>query len=199
MVVIRRDIADHAPNVSEASRWQPSPREGFARSRRHTVSRLRLMQLVEGQVRHDTLSTLAVEDNLAGAAQDALHGLQIHALAGYLRRLLVFLVDFEEPGGLAGRLGHGLLLVGPRGLQDTLGFAARLWNNLAGVRAGFVLQTLFVGARRLDVSEGVYDLGWRINLLQLDLVDTYTGAIRIENLLHQFLHRLLRLLPGAGQ
>ena len=43
----------------------------------------------------------------------ALHGLQIHALAGYLRRLLVFLVDFEEPCGLDGHFRNGLLLVGP--------------------------------------------------------------------------------------
>src|SRR5262252_10363796 len=161
--------------------------------------RLRLVQLVEGQVRHDTLSTLAVEDDLVGAAQDALHGLQIHALAGYLRRLLVFLVDAEEPGGLACRLRHGLLLVGPRGLQDTLGFAARLRNHLVGVGAGFVLQALLVGARCLHVPECVYDLGRRIDPLQLNLVDTDTGAIGIENLLHQFLYRLLGLLPRSGQ
>src|SRR5262249_34081786 len=109
---------------------------------RHAISRLRFAQLVEGQVRHDPLIAVAVEDDLVGAAQHPLHGLQIHTSAGYLRRLFVLLVDFEEPSGLACRLGHGLLLVGPRGLHDTLGFAARLRNNPAGVRTGFVLQTL---------------------------------------------------------
>jgi hypothetical protein len=51
----------------------------------------------------------------------------------------------------------------------------------------------------LYVSESIDDLGWRIDLQQLNLVDTDTGAIGIENLLHQSLHRLLRLLPRAGQ
>jgi hypothetical protein len=49
------------------------------------------------------------------------------------------------------------------------------------------------------VSESVYDLDRWIDLLQLDLVDTDPGAIGIENVLHQFLHRLLRLLPRTGQ
>ena len=56
-------------------------------------SRLRLAQLFKGYVRQDTLSILAVEDDLVRAAKDALHGFQIHAFAGHLRRLLVLLVD----------------------------------------------------------------------------------------------------------
>ena len=52
---------------------------------------LRIAQLLERQERHDALP--AVEDDLVGAAQDALHGFQIHALAGHLRRFLVLLVD----------------------------------------------------------------------------------------------------------
>ena len=92
-------------------------------------------------------------------------------------------MDFEEPGGLAGRLGHGLLFVGPRGLQDTLGLAACLRNDFASVGASFVLQPLLVGARRLHVPEGIYDLGRRIDFLQLNLVDTDPGAIGIENVL----------------
>jgi hypothetical protein len=74
---------------------------------------LRLAHLLERQERHDGLSAPAVEDDLVGAAKDALHGLQVHALAGYLRRLLVLLIDFEETGTLAGRLGYSLFLVGP--------------------------------------------------------------------------------------
>src|SRR5215510_9411828 len=55
-----------------------------------------LLQLVEGQVGDDTLTALAVEDDLIRAAEHALHGLKIHALARHVRRLLVFVVDLEE-------------------------------------------------------------------------------------------------------
>src|SRR5262245_20975105 len=65
--------------------------------------------------------------------------------------------------------------------------------------AGFVLEALFVGARCLYVSESVYHLSWGIDLLQLDFVDTDPSSIGIEHILHQFVHRLFRLLPLAGQ
>ena len=54
---------------------------------------LGLLRLVAGRVGHDTSSALLVEDDLIGAAQDALHGFQVHALSGYVRCLLVLLVD----------------------------------------------------------------------------------------------------------
>ena len=162
-------------------------------------SRLRLAQLFKGYVRQDTLSILAVEDDLVCAAKDAFHGFQIHTFAGHLRCFLVLLVDLEEAGGLTGRFRHGLLLIGPRGLQDTLGFAPRFRNNLVGVGASFVLQALFVGARCLYVSESVYHLGRGINLLQLDLIDADPDAVGIENVLCQFLHRLFSLLPCASE
>src|SRR5262249_30172930 len=127
------------------------------------------------------------------------HGFQIRAPAGYLRRFFVLLVDFEEPGGLTCRLRYGLFLVGQGGLEDTLGFAARLRNNLVSVGTSFVLQALFIGACRLHVPESVYDLSRRIDLLQLDLIDTDAGAIGIKNALRQFLHRLFRLLSRASE
>ena len=78
---------------------------------------------------------IVVEDDLVRAAKDA--------FASYLRRFLVLLVDFKEASALAYGLSYGLLLVGPSGLQDTLGLAARFRNNLAGIGASFVLQALF--------------------------------------------------------
>ena len=50
-------------------------------------------QLVEQQEWHDTLAALAVDDDLVGAAEHALHRFQIHPLARHFGRLLVLLVD----------------------------------------------------------------------------------------------------------
>ena len=104
---------------------------GRERSQHQLAPSLRLLQLVERQEGHDALPGLAVDDDLVGAAQHALHGLEIHALARHVGRLLVFLVDLEEARRLAGGLGDGLLLVALGGLQDALGLAARLRNDLA--------------------------------------------------------------------
>src|SRR5574341_281989 len=111
-----------------------------------------LLQLVGRQEGYHALPALAVDDDLVSAAEHALHGLQIHALACHLGRLLVFVVDFKEARRLAGRLGDGLLLVGPGALQDTLGLTARLRNNLVGVGARLILQALLVGARGLHIA-----------------------------------------------
>ena len=136
---------------------------------------LRLLQLVERQVGHDALAGLAVEDDLVGAAEHPLHGLEIHALARDVGRLLVFLVDLEEARRLAGGLGDRLLLVAFGALQDALGLAARLRHDLVGVGEGLVLQALLVGARGLHVAERVDHLRRRIDLLQLHLVDADAG------------------------
>ena len=142
---------------------------------------------------------LAVDDDLVGAAQHALHGLEVHALARDLGRLLVFVVDLEEARRLAGGLGHGLLLVGSGALQDALGLAARLRHDAVGVGEGLVLQPLLVGARGLHVAEGVDHLRRRIDLLQLHLIDADAGAIGVEHVLHQLLHGLLGLLARLRQ
>ena len=76
-----------------------------------------------GKIGHDALAGLAVEDDLVGAAEDALHGLEEYALAGDVGRLLVFVVDLEEASRLALRLGDRLLLEAFGALQDALGFA----------------------------------------------------------------------------
>ena len=122
---------------------------------------------------------------------------RIHALAGDVGRLLVLLVDLEEARRLTVRLGDRLLLVALGALQDALGLAARLRHHLVGVGVGLVLQPLLVGARGLHVAEGVDDLGRRVDLLQLHLVDADAGAVVVEHLLHQLLHGLLGLLARS--
>jgi hypothetical protein len=72
-------------------------------------------------------------------------------------------------------------------------------EQLCWRRTRFVLQALLVGARRLHVTESVNDLGRRVDLLQLHLVDADAGGVKIEHLLHQLLHGLLGLLPRACQ
>ena len=100
----------------------------------------------------------------------ALHGLEIHALARDVRRLLVFVVDLEEARGLTGRLGDGLLAIGFGGLRDLRGAAARFRHHAVGVGLRLVLRALEVGARRLHVAEGVDHLLRRIDLLHLHLL-----------------------------
>ena len=158
-----------------------------------------LVQLVERQERHDALAALAVEDDLLGAAQHTLHGLQVQTLARHLRRLLVFLVDFEEARRLSRRLGDRLLLIALGRLQDALSFAPRLGDDLVGVGERLVLQALPVGTGGLHIAEGVDHLVRRVHLLQLDLVDADAGAIVVQHVLHELLHGLLGLLARLGQ
>src|SRR5262249_20308110 len=162
-------------------------------------SALLARQLVERQEGHHALPALAVKNNLVCAAEHALHGLKVHALARHFGRLFVFLVDLEEAGRLAGGLGNGLLLVGSSGLQDALSLAACLRNDAVGVGKGLVLQPLLVGACGLHVAEGIDHLTWRIHLLQLDLVNAHTRSVEIEHILHQLLYRLLGLLARFGE
>src|SRR5689334_15347753 len=95
-----------------------------------------LLELVERQKREDTLAVLAIEDDLVGAAEHPFHGLEEDALARDIGRLLVLVVDLDEAGCLAGRLGDGLLLVALRALQDALRFAAGFGNDTVGVGRG---------------------------------------------------------------
>ena len=97
------------------------------------------------------------------------------------------------------RLGHGLLAIGFGVLRDLRHAAARLGHHAVGVGLRLVLRALEVGARRLHVAERVDDLRRRIDLLQLHLLDQDAGAVLIERLLHQILHRALDVLPRAGQ
>ena len=130
-----------------------------------------------------------IDDGLVGAGEDAFHGFQIHALAGDVGRLLVLVVDLQEARGLALGVGDGLLAIG-LGVLDDLGRpAAGFRHHFVGVSLRFVLRPFEVGACRLHVEERIDDLGRRIDLLQLDVLDQNAGAVGIERLLHQLLHR----------
>ena len=119
---------------------------------------LRSRRIVEWQYGDDAGTagvSLSVENDLVGAAEDALHGLEVEPLARDVRRLLVFLIDLQEARSLAVRLGDGLLAIGFGGLGDLRRPAARLGHHPIGVGLGLVLRTLRVGARRLHVAERV--------------------------------------------
>src|SRR6202011_4633655 len=112
-------------------------------------------QLAQRQIRHDTLRR-AVIDELLGTAENPLHRFQIDALPRHVGRLLVFVVDFQEPRALALGFGDRLLLVAFGDLQYLRGASARVGYDAVGVGLGLVLQALEIGARRLRVAEGVY-------------------------------------------
>src|ERR1043166_3596399 len=67
-----------------------------------------------------------IEDDLVGAAEHTLHGLEIEPLARDFRGLFVLVVDLEEARRLTGRLGDGLLAIGLGGLGDLRGAPTRL-------------------------------------------------------------------------
>ena len=159
-------------------------------------------QFAQRQIRHDALPgrrTAAVIDQLLGAAEDALHRLQIDALPRDVGRLLVFVVDLEEARALALGLGDRLLLVAFGDLQDLRGASLGVGNDAVGIGLGLVLQPLEIGARRLHVAERVDHLRRRIDLLHLHLLHQDAGAVAVERLLHQFLHAGLGGGAGAGQ
>jgi hypothetical protein len=156
-------------------------------------------QLVERQIRHDAVLRAGINDDLVGAAEQPLHGLEIHALAGDVGRLLVLVVDLEKARGRAGGLGDGLLAIGLGRLGDLRGAAARFRHHPVGVGLGLVLRPLGVGTRRLHVAEGIEHLRRRIDLLQLHLGHLDAGPVMIERPLHQILHRHLDGLARAGE
>ena len=124
-------------------------------SRRCRRSRPR--QLGERQIGYDARSGLraGIDDRFIAAAEHAFHGLQIHALAGHVRRLLVLIVNLEEARGLAGGFGDGLLAIGFGVLGYFGGAAARLRNDPIGVSLRLILRSLEIRARRLYVAEGI--------------------------------------------
>ena len=74
-----------------------------------------------------------------------------------------------------------LQLIAFGALQDALGVAARLRNDAAGVTQCLVLLLLLIGCRSLHVAERIDDLGRRVDLLQLHLIDADAGAIVVEH------------------
>src|SRR5215510_9106097 len=82
----------------------PAPRLRLA-------TRLRRMRkLAEWQIRDyaTTAAGIRIQNDLVCAAQHTFHGFEIHALTGDVGRLLVLLVDFQEPRRLAGCFGNRL-------------------------------------------------------------------------------------------
>ena len=77
--------------------------------------------------------------------------------------------------------------------------AARLRHHAVGVSLRLVDRAIEIDARGLHVAEGVDHLRRRIDLLQLHLLDHDAGAVMVERLLHQFLHRRLDGLARAGE
>ncbi len=140
-----------------------------------------------------------IDDDLVGAAENPLHGLEIHALARDVRRLLVLLVDLVEARRLALGFRHGLLTIGLGILGDLGGTAAGLRYDAVGIGLRLVLRAFEIGARGLHVAERVDDLGRRIDFLQLDLLDQDAGAVVVESLLHELLHGGLSGLARAGE
>ena len=140
-----------------------------------------------------------VIDELLGTAEDTLHRLQINSLPGHVRRLLVFVVDFQEARALALGFGDRLLLVAFGDLENLRRASLRIGNDAVGIGLRLVLQALQVGLRRLHVAERVDHLRRRIDLLHLHLLYLDAGAVAIERLLHQFLHRRFGKGAGAGQ
>src|SRR5262249_57617011 len=104
-----------------AAAWGPGRRGGDWSSL--FASRLRLFarswRAGQRQVRHHAARLPAgIDDGLVGAAEHALHGFEIDALARYVGRLLVLLVDLAEARGLALGFGDRLLAVSLRVLGD---------------------------------------------------------------------------------
>ncbi len=99
-----------------------------------------------------------IDDHLVHAREHTLHGLEIETLAGDFRGLLIFAEHAQEAGGLTARFDDGALLVTLRALRDAGGFASRFGDDTVGIGLRFVLQTLAIGARGLNVTERVDDL-----------------------------------------
>ena len=199
----QRHVAD------DHDKQEPEQRDDTCNWRPHRLPPARLLagrgaplgrQFAERQIRHDALARLAaVIDELFRAAEHALHRLQINPFTRHVGRLLVFLVNLQEARALALGLGDRLLPVAFGGLHDLRRMSACLRHDLVGVGLRLVLQLLEIGARRLDVAEGVDHLRRRVDLLHLHLADLNAGAVAVQGLLDQFLHALFGDVARAGQ
>ena len=136
---------------------------------------------------------------LSIAAENALHRLQIHALARHARRVLILRIDLIEARGLAVGFGDRLLAIG-LGLQpDARRRAFRFRHDAVGVGVGLVDRALLILLGRGHVAIGGQNLRGRVDRLQLNLLDEHAGVVIVEHFLHPVLHVRFDRLAIAGQ
>ncbi len=131
-----------------------------------------LLDLGQRQIGHNPRTALATLDqDLVGLAKHLLHGFQEDAFAGHVLGVPVLLVDRDEAGRLALRIGDHTGLVA-LGILDQLrrlafGHAALL----VAVLLGLVDELLLVLPGAHHFGEGIGHLAWRLHVAQVDLRD----------------------------
>src|SRR5690606_14554899 len=140
------------------------------------------------QIGNHALPAALVDDDLVRIPEDLLHGFEEHALARYLRRLGIFVVDRDEALRLTGRLLDDTVLVGGRLFANLRRLAARPAELLVGVLVGFLDETVLVLLGALHLVEGVRHFTRRRGILDRDGVDRQAGAVIVERRLDDVTH-----------
>ncbi len=154
--------------------------------RRSAALRDVLHDLVQREV--EQVRTLArIHQHLGDVRVDLLHGLEVHAVTGDLRRLLVLGEHGAEALGIALRLGDDPRLVGSGFLGEPGSGTDRTGNHVVGIGLGFVLRALaLLTSLQHVVERGLYLLGRaHATLLQVNANHFDADLVAVQDGLHE--------------
>ncbi|RMU40499.1 hypothetical protein ALP29_05226 [Pseudomonas syringae pv. avii] len=163
--------------------------------------------LVQRQVQQVVLPTFAAgHENLAGVAEDFLHGVQVQTLAGHFRSLAVLGDQLGETICLTLGAGDHFIAVTVGIFKDALGLTTGFRHNAVGIGFSLVARTLLVFTGTDHVVKGFLHFTRCRCALYVHLSDGNTSAIGIEEPLqalldfagHQFTTFGQHLVHGGG-
>ena len=126
--------------------------------------------------------------------EDLLHRVQIQTIPRDLRGFGVLLQDGLEPAGITGCHRDHTLLVSIRFLEQSGGSPASLGNDVIGIGAALVDETLAILCRFVGVLKRCLNLFGRLHLLNRHVHHAHPGFVAVKDVLHQFLGDLGNLL-----
>jgi hypothetical protein len=152
------------------------------------------------QIGHNTRPRRAfVDQDLAGALQDAFHGFDVKPARGHVLRHFVGVVNRLEARGIALRLQHDLGAVSLRLLLNARGVAMCARHDVVAIGFRLVDEPLQIDLRALHVAEGIDHRIGRIDFRELHAIHIDARAIEIEDLLQQRLRVELDLAAAFGE
>ncbi|RMN81584.1 hypothetical protein ALQ52_04413 [Pseudomonas cannabina pv. alisalensis] len=158
-----------------------------------------LDHLVEREVKQVVLPFVTGHENLAGIAEDFLHGVQVQTLASDFRCLAVLGNQFGKAISLTLGTRHHFITIAVGIFEDTLGLTTSFRNHAVGVTFSLVAGTLLVFTGADHVVEGFLNFTRRRGALHVHLGHGDAGAVGVEEALQTLLDFARHQLTPFGQ
>jgi hypothetical protein len=141
-----------------------------------------------------------VEDDFSGdVGEDILHGFEVEAFAGDFGGFFVFGELGDEAGGVAFGFVDALGGVAVGGGDFLFGLATGTGDGTVVFAIGLVDELLALLLGAVDFVEGGLDLGWRVDVAELDLVDFDADAELSDDLVEAFEAADFHVLTADGE